>query len=380
MKPMQPRSAETDYLFACLRIRLSAPEHVEQTPHVPKGLDWAKLLELAQEHKVLGIVYPLLAPLEIDDIRAAWRSEWVSSQLLVAELESLLLRFASGGLDVIPLKGPVLSEALYGDAAARQSADLDLLVREEDFAAAQSLLLSSGCTAGTGPGTGYHWIFFHEGTTVELHTHLGPRHLDPFETRDVWSQSLPDVYRGQPIRRLSDGDLVLFLSFHLLKHNCTRLLWAADLGRALLLEQRRGAGDSLLEAARAQGLEDMLFAGAALARAALGTPMPAALDAAIALRPRLDASARDFVEWMFADWGGERRKPEIWNYWLGVERSAWRRWRTRIALLRPIEADRRWAEMRGLPIPQLPLWRALRLLSKHGIARGWRAFLQALSR
>ena len=40
---------------------------------------------------------------------------------------------ARRGLDVVPLKGAVLAEAVYGDIGARQSSDIDLLVRLADL-------------------------------------------------------------------------------------------------------------------------------------------------------------------------------------------------------------------------------------------------------
>ena len=56
----------------------------------------------------------------------------------------LLADFAAAGLPVIALKGFVLSQALYGDPFRRVSCDVDLLVRPEDRARADALLVDLG--------------------------------------------------------------------------------------------------------------------------------------------------------------------------------------------------------------------------------------------
>ena len=54
----------------------------------------------------------------------AHRALWLTLELL-----NIHRHLQARGLEVLPYKGPVLAEALYGNVALRQFSDLDLLVR-----------------------------------------------------------------------------------------------------------------------------------------------------------------------------------------------------------------------------------------------------------
>jgi len=116
---MTARPIEIDFLRECLRCGLVKTETpVRELPDsslsVPRNLDWSVLLALAEENRVTAMVYPALASMAPEPFAAAWRTGWFNAELLATELESLLDAFAERGIEVMPLKGPVLAEALYG--------------------------------------------------------------------------------------------------------------------------------------------------------------------------------------------------------------------------------------------------------------------------
>jgi hypothetical protein len=374
---------EIEFLLHCLRRSLrsqDSPPHGSPEPPlaIPGGLDWSALLALAETHRILAIVYPQLAPYAPEELSTAWRAAWVHSQLLAAELESLLSGFALSGIEVLPLKGPVLAEALYGDIAARQSVDLDLLVRPQDYSAAKALLLASGFTTGSQPSTGYHWAYFREGTMVELHTHLGPLGHCPLNVEEIWSRSGIAAFREQPIRVMPEEDRTLFLCYHLLKHHCARLIWLADLSRALALLEKNGSGEYLLKTAQCQGLERLLLSACAVVRETLGTPLPSELAAAILKQPKIARSARSFIHLKLSGLSAPLLYPKLWIAPAKIERGPWRLWR-RLALFAPNLRDRGWAESHRIPgpllTPLLPVLRLLRLLGKYGFVRALKIFL-----
>ena len=61
-----------------------------------------------------------------------------------AELAAILALFAAHGLPAMPLKGSVLTAKYYEDAALRPMADLDILIRPQDFSHAARLLIELG--------------------------------------------------------------------------------------------------------------------------------------------------------------------------------------------------------------------------------------------
>lgn len=372
---------EIEFLLNCLRRAVLDPESAASVPTNPQlappaGLDWRLLLTLAEEHRILGIVYPQLAPYAPEEFAAAWRVAWVHSLLLVSELESSLDAFSRDGIDVLPLKGPVLAEALYGNVSARQSVDLDLLVRPRDFAAAESLLLASGFRADPHPGSEYHLGFVRQGTKIELHTQFGLQGHCPLDTDGIWRRSVAASFQQRPMRAIAEEDLILFLSYHLLKHNCSRLIWTADLGRSLVLLEKMSAGESLLAAAHAQAMGGLLLVACAVVAHTLKTPLPAKIAAALARQPKLAREARAFLQLRLGGPSGALICPYSWiapqHFGSGLKRV----WRRLTLFLAPTSRDRAWAESRRIPhpllLPLLPALRLFRLLQKYGAGRAWK--------
>jgi len=380
---MRDLSAELEFLFRCLHhaVQDQGSSVDRQSPPAltpPPALDWPAFLALAQLHGILAAVYPLIAPYAPEDFAAAVGSEWVSSLMLCVEFESVLDAFASGGIDVMPLKGPALAEDLYGDVTARRSVDLDLLVRSRDYARAEALLLQSGFNSVPSPTYEYHWTFQRDGTTIELHTLLGVPEDCPFDIDGVWSRSVAATFRGRPMRSLQEEDLILYLCYHCLKHEYIRLLWIGDLGRALLRAQRLAKADSLLEKARIQGMEMLILCGCATVAETISTALPAELTAALAQQPSIARAVNAFLEMQFGNSPQPARFPQLWSETAKIETGPSGFWRSLRRLL-PTKNDRSWGQSHHIPGPLLvvllPVIRPIRILHTFGFTCAWEAFL-----
>lgn len=335
-------------------------------PLTPTGpIDWALLHEQARDHGLLTLLHESLIASGVavpEFFREAAIAQWASAHLLAAGLESTL--DALNGVPVMPLKGPMLAEALYGDPALRPSNDLDLLVRKEDFSHAEALLLNQGFEAEEDTDD-YHRVFQRGNLTVELHYDLAsPRGLR-FDVGEVWSRSTQTEYRFHPVRTMSAEDRAVYLCLHGLKHGFTRLIWIDDVARSI----RAVPAKMLFQFAREQNLNLPLAIGCEVVRATIG--LSPDITRELERNPRQVESARRGAQMLLAGSVPELDGPEIWSFYLQIETGARQRWRRRLSFFVPTVEDHKWAKAHGVPQSLIPVTRPFRLLKKHGLARAW---------
>lgn len=89
-----------------------------------------------------------------DRLAATARGNVIRCLRLGSELIQVLRICADSGVEVMPLKGPVLAQEAYGDLALRQISDLDVLVRPEQVVRAVEVVMGAGyaplATMGSG--------------------------------------------------------------------------------------------------------------------------------------------------------------------------------------------------------------------------------------
>jgi hypothetical protein len=78
------------------------------------------------------------------ELKGAFLANAFRNQLLAEELARLLGLLGEAGIPVIPLKGVTLAQSLYGDAASRVCADIDILVPPNTVPEALGLIRASG--------------------------------------------------------------------------------------------------------------------------------------------------------------------------------------------------------------------------------------------
>ena len=127
-------SRECEFLLAAVR-RYFRPE---DPPPEPYGLDWTELLRLSTIHAVTPMLYQTLRSIPIpqhaiESLRLAFEKNTRRNLALSAELCRLVELFNEHAVTFLPLKGPLLSQQLYGDLSMRCSADLDWLVPPHDL-------------------------------------------------------------------------------------------------------------------------------------------------------------------------------------------------------------------------------------------------------
>src|SRR5205823_6122929 len=118
---------------AVVKKRGDPPEHsrFSRTVWIPNDC-----FKLGQQHGLVPLLYrklsratagppsSLLESIRRQDEINAHRTLWLTRELL-----HIHKALTASGLEVLPYKGPILAQCLYGNLGIRQFSDLDLLVR-----------------------------------------------------------------------------------------------------------------------------------------------------------------------------------------------------------------------------------------------------------
>jgi len=255
-----------------------------------KGIDTKILFDLFRRHRLFPIatdVLPLLEGEEQERWKQAIRKGSLESLRFVSRLSEIIDRFISEGIEVRPLKGPVLAQTLYGDISQRHMRDLDLLVSREDLMKAMKTLQDMGYVLKF-PGrelTARQWNIYlrqqydvamvhrEDGSLLELHTQIsypgllgGLEHLITHEVE-------PTEIASRTVNALSKEGNFLYLAIHGAHHLFFRLFWLRDLSESLKrwdLDHKR-----IVVMAQQMGIEAMLGVGLRLAECYFETSIPA---------------------------------------------------------------------------------------------------------
>ena len=369
-------SAELDLILACCgddssgdlsaRIRQILEQHAD--------LDWGRLLQLAQHHGLLPLVYRRLSgvlgaspsagleALRQEDKVNAHRTMWLTLELVNAH-NHLAVR----GLEVLPYKGPVLAESLYGNVALRQFSDIDLLVRAKDVQPIRLALAELGYKPGlhlSGAAeraylkSGYEYTFdgTHGKNLIEIKWQILPRfYAIGFEVSDFFERAVTVDVGGQRMRTLCEQDLMLVLCVHAAKHAWARLSWLCEI--AQLARSKALDWEALRVEAERLGIARILSVSFLLAhKLLLATPPPQLrVNSDVAAEPLAQRIQRQVV----ADTEFDPESAAYFRLMMNLRERGRDRASFSWRLLSTPGAGE-WSAVR-LPAPLFPLYRGVRM-------------------
>ena len=259
-------------------------------------VSWSRLFDRAEAHGVVPLAARSLAALGWPDVPSPVRAAFEAARRINAARNALVARalgrvlegLGRVGLPAIPLKGVALSESLYGDAALRVSADLDVLVPRECVAPAWTVLGELGYAAadredrveaselGLLLESNIEYAFASPeaaGCPVELHWDIAWRWPHSASAiADLWADARPRPFRGAPAHALSHEWELLYLAAHAARHRWDALKWLVDIHQVC----RHGGLDWEKVRAKADrfGLGDVLEISLQASAALFDTPLP----------------------------------------------------------------------------------------------------------
>ena len=271
------------------------------------NLDWDLLMELAEGHRVMGVLAARLKESGFAEVPTAareklqsrMRAQHLFTLSMTAELFRILERCAQAGIEPLLVKGPLVSLLAYSDPAIRSYVDLDLLVRDEAILPMSQIMIALGfegdvpetaIRAGKIPG---EYLFARPGTPqiVELHTEKTFRYYPrPMRVDDLYARQRCVLLDGKEIPTLSLEDEFVLNCIHGAKHFWERLMWSADVA-AITVRHQEIDWQKARRAAAEVGAESMLRVALLLSESLLGVPVPAEMAASA----RADRAARGLV-------------------------------------------------------------------------------------
>jgi len=265
------------------------------------GVDWARLAQTMRVRRLLAPLGPRILELadghadagfavEVEQAIDSARRQGAFLQLVATRTMAAL---AQAGIRSAALKGPILSEAIYGDVGRRWSGDIDLLVPAPQLGAAVEVVRAMGYDAPSDHVDHrglplLHFALQHKQEMlprVELHWRV---HW--YEQSFACERLLPPV--GQPPEqwRAAPADELAALLLFYARDGFIDLRLATDLsawGDTRGAELRPGALDELVRDYPALG--PVLAAASAVAERVVGLPSAARLGGArrLSLRGRV---------------------------------------------------------------------------------------------
>jgi len=298
---------EHEVLIRCLRPVTDAAALNRIRDDLASVTEWGYFLQTAINHGVLPSLYrqvadicPEAVPAEfLADMQNLYRARARRNLRVTAELLKVLSHLESHGIVGVPFKGPVLAQVAFGDLTLRQFANLDVLVRRQDFGRVKDLLLGAGyrffdnLTEKQRHSAIRHGkdVSFNRpgGVLLKIHRRFATGcYGSTLDLETAIRRAVPVNLAGKTVRCLAPVDLLLTICL-----NSTFKLWSklGDINDVARVVQSQGRWDwpDILRRAQEAGLRRIVLLGLSLAAELLAAPVPlevldqAARDPAIAV-------------------------------------------------------------------------------------------------
>ncbi len=335
-----------------------------------EGVDWHAFLSLVDRHRVIvppGTLHRAAGPdvpAWVDERLQARKAEACRQALAqAAELVRLQRALGSRGIEILPLKGVMLSVQLFGDPAMRTTRDLDLLVAPGQVDEADQILGADGyrrthpdCTFTPRRKRwilchGHHFGYLHgeRRQVVELHWRFPS--WTTAQVAELWNHGRAADWMGTNFLNLAEDALLLFQCDHGARHRWRRIKWLADV--ATLFAREPGFNwPNLLALADRLDLNRPLAEAGLLVHWLYGLPLPEPLVALIAGRNPACHLACDAVAAMLLDEEGQFALAERLRTGVSLGRLRERLPRSTYLTSCLISTD----EFKELPLPDRWFW------------------------
>ncbi len=347
-----PLAPEAELLVWCARTAVSDDLKARIREKAQESLDWPLVLELADYHGVVPLLYrnlsalsPDLVPAELlTRLRQKAQVGALLNRTLAKELVALCDAFQARGVPVIPIKGATLAVVAYGDLALRDFTDLDLLVPQAAIAESQAVLRSQGYerrAASEGPGEinhnegPYHvYIKKRALSRVDLQWVMAHQHFAfRLDRPEFWARRVAVSFENQTVPGLAPEDLLIVLCVHGSKHAWEHLKWVCDVAELIRSHPELDWNQIFVQVSTWR-CRRMLYLGLAVAHLLLSAPLPAAVRERLEADGEVMALARRMPAGLLSDTREGITEEQAGALYFCVNDSWLERWRLGLLLCR----------------------------------------------
>jgi hypothetical protein len=289
-RALSGRQAAREMLLLGTTAGLS-PEAAERLELLIAGnVDWQYLFDLTALYNVTPLIaqnlmgrnfHGRIPQMYTNRLNERYNSNLYKNIILSGELSRILSAFQQHDIPVIPLKGTVLAELLYGNPAMRVILDTDILVRPEALSPARSLLNELGYRqlqkSPKEPPHPFHDApFFKNGPfpmLLELHWNLADEKLLTVPRDEIWRRAQTvSLSWGSPLV-LSPEDTLLYMSVQL-STEVYQLRLLGDIAEVLKKYRDALDWDYIVRSAYSWRIPGVVYYSLRLAGDLLGAPVP----------------------------------------------------------------------------------------------------------
>ena len=250
---------------------LSAGIRGKVADKIYENVEWDEVIDLANKHKVEGIVYLALRKSNlvskigenrINLLKQKAAITGIGQSRHISGLSTVLNKITEENIPVIVLKGLVVRD-FYPQPDQRSMNDADILVHKDDVEKVKQVLIDMGYIFLEDHKASHHIaLVHHKYPVVELHWNLFKRDgfsndLEHYE-RLIWNRAIKVNVGEAEVLSISYEDLALHLCMHMAAHLASTGFGVRQLCDLVLLVEKKGEEidwNSFIMKARMYGFE-----------------------------------------------------------------------------------------------------------------------------
>lgn len=265
-------------------------ERVEMMLHEPLNrIDFDNVFRLASEGGVSGLLYNNFNKLNsvpkgfLKRLENCYFQTVRNNVLHLRETIRVLKLLGNEGIEVLPLKGSIAADVIFGNSGLYPTSDIDILIRRADIDRAEEVLQRNGFTKTCDLkkkdliNVSYHVCYGNDKYVVEVHWNLVVRYFeaDP----DFWWKDIIAIrHEGIEITLLSAERYLLYAIFRLFSHTFRPLRYSVFVSALISAHGRKIDWQKLIACSESLKMKRLTLFSLRFMREVHGNEIPTSME------------------------------------------------------------------------------------------------------